>query len=104
MTDRLLLNVDQNARESHPVVDLPPGWGQVRVWEAETVLSGHVRNFFAFFNLGDTPTHLHARWSELGISDGTHTARDLRNHHQFTPSDQIEIVLPEHGSAVYRVQ
>jgi hypothetical protein len=104
MTDRMLLDVDQNARESHPVADLPPGWEQVRVWEAKTVLSGHLRNLFAFFNLSDTPLHLRARWAELGISSGRHIASDLRNHRQFAPSDQVEIVLPRHGSAVYWVQ
>jgi hypothetical protein len=100
----VLLDIDQNARESHPIADLPTGWEQVRVWEAETVVAGHLRNSFAFFNLSDTPVHLHARWAELGISTGRHIARDLRNHHQLAPSDQVEIVLPEHGSAVYRVQ
>jgi hypothetical protein len=104
MTDRVLLDVDQHARESHPVADLPHGWEEMRVWEAETVVSGRVRKLFAFFNLSDAPVHLHARWSELGMSDGKHTARDLRRHHKIAPSDQVEIALPEHGSAVYSVQ
>jgi hypothetical protein len=104
MTDRVLLNVDQNARESHPVADLPHGWEEMRVWQAKMVQSGHVRNLFAFFNLSDAPVHLHARWSELGISDGRHTARDLRNQRQFARSDQVVVDLPEHGSAVYWIQ
>jgi hypothetical protein len=48
--------------------------------------------------------HLHARWTELGLSGGRHMARDRRNHRQLAPSEQVEIVLPEHGSAVYCVQ
>lgn len=98
MTDRLLLSVDQNARASHPVTDLPHGWEQVRVWEAETVRSGHVRKLFAFFNLSDASVHLHARWSDLGVSDGRHTASDLTSHHQFAPSDNLEIELAKHGT------
>jgi hypothetical protein len=104
MTDRVLLDIDQNAQESHPVTDLPPEWEQVRVWEAETLKSGRLRNSFAFFNLGDTPVHLHARWAELGLSNGRHRARDLGNHRRLAPSDEVEISLPEHGSAVYWVQ
>jgi alpha-galactosidase len=104
MTDRVLLDIDQNARESHPITDLPPEWNQVRIWEAQTLRSGRLRHSFAFFNLGDTPLHLHARWAELGLSSGTHIARDLRNRRQLAPSEQVEVVLPEHGSAVYCVQ
>jgi hypothetical protein len=104
MTDRMLLDVDQHARETHPIKELPPGWQQVRVWEAKTAVSNRSRNLFAFFNLSDTSVHLHARWTELGVSSGRHKARDLRNHHQLPPSDQFEIELPEHGSAVYWVQ
>jgi hypothetical protein len=104
MADRVLLDIDQNARESHPITDLPPEWEQVRVWEAETVVSGHLRNSFAFFNLSDAPVQLRARWAELGLSTGRHIARDLTNHRQLAPSDHVEVVLPEHGSAVYRVQ
>ncbi|HEX5283389.1 MAG TPA: glycoside hydrolase family 27 protein [Bryocella sp.] len=104
MTDRALLDIDQNARESHPITDLPRGWEQIRVWEAETEVSGHLRDSLAFFDLSDAPVHLHARWAELGLSSGRHSARDLTNHRQLAPSDDVEIVLPEHGSAVYRVQ
>ena len=104
MTDRVMLDIDQNARESHPIKDLPPEWKQVRVWEAQTVRSGRLQHSFAFFNLGDAPLHLHARWAELGLSSGRRMVRDLRNHRQLAPSDQLEIVLPEHASAVYRVQ
>jgi hypothetical protein len=104
MTDRVLLDIDQNARESHPITDLPPAWNQVRVWEAQTLRSGRLQHSFAFFNLGDTPVHLHVRWTELGLSSGTHIARDQRNHRQLAPSEQVEIVLPQHGSAVYGVR
>ena len=104
MTDRALLDIDQNARESHPITDLPRGWEQIRVWEAETEASGHLRDSLAFFNLSDAPVHLHARWAELGLSSDRHAARDLTNHRQLAPSDDVEMVLPEHGSAVYRVQ
>ena len=104
MTDQVLLDVDQNARATHPVTNLPSGWEQVCVWEAETVVSGRVRSLFAFFNLGDTAVHLRAPWLELGVSSGKHTARDVVHRHEFAASDHVEIVLPKHASAVYWVQ
>jgi alpha-galactosidase len=104
MTDRVLLDIDQNARESHPITDLPPEWKQIRVWEAQTLVSGRLQHSFAFFNLSDAPVDLHAQWAELGISGSRHIGSDPENHRQTAPSDQIEIALPTHGSAVYRVQ
>ena len=104
MTDWVLLDVDQNARESHPITDLPPQWNQVRIWEAQTLRSGRLRHWFAFFNLGDTQLHLHARWAELGLPGGRHIACDLRDRRQLARSEQVRIALPKHGSAVYCVQ
>jgi hypothetical protein len=104
MTDRLLLNIDQDALESHPITNLPTGWEQVRVWEAQTPRSGPGLHSFAFFNLGDTAVHLHARWIDLGLSNGKHSARDCRNHRQLAAAEQIEIVLQKHESAVYCVR
>jgi hypothetical protein len=104
MTDRVLLNIDQNARESHPIAKLPPEWKQVRIWEAQTVVSGRLQRSFAFFNLNDAPVQLHVRWAELGISGSKHAACNLENHRQAASSDKIEIDLPEHGSAVYSVR
>ena len=103
MTDRVLLNIDQNARESHPVTNLPPEWKQIRVWEAETVVSDRPQHSFAFFNLSDAPVHLRARWADLGLSGTRHMAIDPENERQKTAPDHIEITLPEHGSAVYTV-
>jgi len=104
MTDRVLLDIDQHALESHPITDLPPEWKQIRVWEAETRSSGGVRSSFAFFNLSDAPVRLEVRWSELGIKAGRHPIFDLSGHRRLASSDHLEIALPEHGSAVYGVQ
>jgi alpha-galactosidase len=47
---------------------------------------------------------LHTRGLKLGLSSGRHIACDRRNHRQLAPSEQVEIVLPKHGSAVYCMQ
>jgi alpha-galactosidase len=104
MTDRVLLEIDQNARESHPVTDLPAEWKQIRVWEAETVVAGHLQHSFAFFNVGDAPVRLQAPWAELGLSGGRHRVSDRESHRRTASSEQVEIALPQHGSAVYRVE
>jgi hypothetical protein len=104
MTDRALLNIDQNSRESHPIADPPAEWNNIRVWEAETPVSNRVRTFFAFFNLADTPAHLDVRWAQLGMSPQAHPLYDLRTHRRLPSSVHMQIVLPAHGSAVYGVQ
>lgn len=104
MTDRVLLDIDQNARESHPITNLPPEWNSVRIWEAQTLRSGRLWHTFAFFNLGDAPVDLHVRWTELGLSGGGHVACDRKNYRELARSEQVEIVLPKHGSSVYSVQ
>jgi hypothetical protein len=104
MTDRMLLDIDQHAQETHPLVGLPPAWNQVRVWEAKTLRAGRLRHSFAFFNLGDTPVHLHAQWTELGLSRGRQALHDCSHHRRVGPSEQVEIVLPAHGTSVECVE
>jgi alpha-galactosidase len=103
ITDRLLLDIDQNATETHPLTDLPPGWTSVRIWEATTLRAGHAQHHYALFNLGDTQLELHPQWTELGLPKGPHTALNQATHQQKPPSGHLDISLPAHGSAVYTV-
>jgi alpha-galactosidase len=104
MTDKVLLDIDQNALESHPVTNLPPEWSRVRVWEAQVKANGRVRQSFAFFNLSDAAVHLHLRWAELGIAGKTHVARNAGGHRQTRLAEWLAIDLPEHGCAVYSIE
>jgi alpha-galactosidase len=101
MTNRDVLQINQKARESHPLKDLPAGFEKARVWEARTDPAMHP--YFAFFNLDDKPVTLQATWKLLGLN-GKHAARNLWDGKQLAPSEGIEVVLPAHGSTIYHVE
>jgi len=90
VTDKELIQIDQETHDNHPIKDLPTGFEHIRVWEAR---STHVRGkggiFVALFNLDDRPADLKFKWSQLGISDGK-------------GSEDVTFTLPPHGSRVYR--
>ena len=104
MTNRALLDIDQNALESHPVVNLPPAWKDLRIWEAQTQHAGHLQHSFAFFNLGDTPMQGNARWTQFGLPSGMHAACDGKKGDQPALSERVDLALPIHGSAVFCVR
>lgn len=104
MTNRALIDIDQHARESHPLTNLPRGFEHVRVWEAHMGTPDQPRRCFAFFNLDDAPVTLRAAWTQLGLTPGSHAARDLWTGRALAPSTGVEVRLPPHGSAVEQVR
>jgi alpha-galactosidase len=103
MTNKDVIEINQKAWESHPVRDLPLGFENARVWEAETNTNDQSRPYFAFFNLDDKPVILHATWKQLGLP-GKHAARHLWDGSRVEPSEGIEVALPTHGSTIYQVE
>jgi len=101
ISNREVIAVDQNARDSHPVTSLPPGFDNVRVW----VASGKTgRRLLAVFNLDDKPASVEAAWDQLGLSPGSHAANDLWWGYGLAASDRLRLTLPAHGSALYEVE
>jgi len=103
VTNRNIIAINQTAWNSHPVVNLPSGFENARVWSATAGPHSKPVRYIAFFNLADGPAQLSAEWSQLGIA-GTHRALDLWSGVTQPASRRIKLVLPAHGSAVYRVQ
>ncbi len=103
ITNGEVLDIDQTARSSRPVTDLPPRLNGVRVWIA--LISQHGRRVpvVALFNLGDDPRTLHATWRELGGIPGRRRARELWSGRTLV-SDRIDVTLPGHGCAIYRLE
>jgi alpha-galactosidase len=104
LTNRTVLEVNQQATVSHPVTDLPGGFEQVRVWAASTREHGRSRSFLAFFNLDDKPVTVHPAWTQLGLGQGEHSAVSLWDSREISRAAGIEVVLPAHGAAIYRVK
>jgi hypothetical protein len=103
ITNQEVIDINQKSWKSYPVNDLPPGLEHARVWEALTGTKDRPRRYFAFFNLDHKPVELRTTWKQLGLG-GKHAARNLWGSVQLAPSAGIELTLPSHGSAIYRVE
>lgn len=100
MTNKELIEVDQHATESHPVIALPVGPDSVRVWQARKGTT----QWIAFFNLSDKPAPVEFAWANLGSGPEPTHARDVFTGEPVRAGKQLRITLPPHGSAMYVVR
>jgi hypothetical protein len=100
ITNKEVLAVDQASSDNHPVTALPPGFESARVW----IASGGKVKYLAVFNLDDKPFSLDAPWEKLGLSAGSHAARDLWEGRGLEASPHVKATLPPHGSLLYAVE
>jgi hypothetical protein len=98
-----VIAVNQTAWESRPLTQLPPGFEEARVWVARSGPRSKPTRYIAFFNLKDGPAQLSATWKQLGI-EGRHSALELWSGAKLPAAGRIDVTLPAHGSAIYRIQ
>jgi alpha-galactosidase len=108
VTNQSVLYMNQSVTYSHQIdpKDLPGGFENGRVWRA-TIDSPDSRSyaeFFAFFNLGDSPLTLKATWKQLGLEGAKHQAQNLFTESAAKESKEVSVTLPAHGSALYQVK
>jgi hypothetical protein len=101
MTNKEVIEINQKAQMSRPIMNLPPGFEHVRVWEAS--LSAPLKNpdYLAFFNLDDKPVTLHFKWKQFNLSDGSDIAAGLFDGISLPTTRTANITLPAHGSEIY---
>jgi hypothetical protein len=104
MTNKEVLEMNQNAWESHPVKNLPPDFDNVRVWEATEEADTNPPSFIALFNLNDKPVTVQYKWEQVGSLKGHKAARNLYTGKIMDAAQPMTLTLPAHGSALYRVQ
>lgn len=104
ITHRAVLELNQQATSSHELTPLPPALAGLRIWTAEVAGSTRLWRCFAFFNPGDKPATLRATWQELGLASGSYRSADLWAESQARLAERLELTLPPHGSAIYRVE
>ena len=97
-----IIAINQTAGESHPVTDLPPGFEQVRVWEATAGPRAKPTRYIAFFNLNGTPVQVSATWRQLGFA-GEHSALELWSGAKMTTARSLTANIAAHGTAIYKV-
>jgi alpha-galactosidase len=100
VSNRDLTDLNQKSASSHPLDILPPGFQNIRAWAAAGTAIGQV---VAIFNVADRPTSMQATWVQFGLASGKHMARNLLDGRMSSDSQGVDLTLPAHGSAVYRV-
>lgn len=108
MTNQTMLFMNQNATYSRPLdqATLPAGFQNARVWRA-TIGSPGAKNyseFYAFFNLDDSPVTLKATWQQLGLAGKKHQSQNVWTEDAFHDSKGVDIALPPHASTVFQVR
>jgi alpha-galactosidase len=98
LTNREVIEVDQHSRGNHPVERLPAGFEQARVWVAAGASAKSPVRYLAVFNVGDSPLA-----QNLGLDADSVVQRDLWKNQRLPPSNELDIVLPAHGSLLYSV-
>jgi alpha-galactosidase len=99
ITNKEVLEVDQQGHGGHQALER----GNIRVWVA--VGRTLPKYYVAVFNLGESPEEIQLKWSDLGLQLPTpNSVRDLWQHEYLESGDGVNIHLPAHASALYRVQ
>jgi alpha-galactosidase len=107
MTDKEVLDIDQNAVESGPGL-MPISKGKTdafpeRFWYART--GGPRGKFYlAVFNLVDKPTSSALPWPIFHLSDKPHVVYDVWNKKRLLRSRALQVDLAPHGCALFRLE
>ena len=101
ITNKDVISINQTARDSHPIEDLPVGFEAARVWVASGTEHQRSLRFLAVFNLDGKPASLEAPWDQLGLGAGRFVVRDVWEGHRLPPADHLKLVLPPHGCVLY---
>jgi hypothetical protein len=108
VTNQNILFMHQNLTYSRPVEVAAIGQSPAaaRIWRGSINEPGarNYAEFFAFFNLGESPLTLRASWKQLGLDEKKHTARDLWTDQTAKEAKEITVTLAPHASAVYEVK
>ena len=102
ITNRRIIALDQQARSSHAVTDLPPGFEHAAVWEASSGPQSRPVRYVALFNRDNQPALLSATWAQLGIP-GALSAINLWSGANVKRSANVTVTLPAHGAAVFEL-
>jgi hypothetical protein len=103
-----MLFMNQNATYSRPLdaSKLGPGFENVRVWRASINEPGArgYREYFGFFNLGESAVTVKTTWLALGLDAKKHSATNEWDDSGTRDSKEITVTIPPHGSQVYEAR
>jgi alpha-galactosidase len=105
MTNKELLDIDQNSVRSTPV-PVPQKDGQPVPWRAWVAQTREPRRntYIAVFNPSDDPGNWDLPWTTFQLSNQPQAFFYLFAHAHIPPSASLHVQLPAHGSVVFRVE
>ena len=97
LTNPEVIAVDQQSTNSHPVISTD----RTVVWLSQpSAGSGY---YLAAFNISDHAQKVHYQWKELGLTSAEYKARDLWQRKDMGTAKEIDLLVPSHGCALYRL-
>ena len=102
LTNREWLAVDQTG--SHPRQVLATGDTVVWRSDAPAGMGRKAGSYIAVFNLGDSASTVRLSWQQMGLREATYLMRNVWTQKDSTAKHSLEVTLPSHGSALYRLE
>ena len=103
ITNRRLIAINQGAWTSRPVADLPAAYQGLRVWISSSSDHHSGDTIVALFNLAPQSTTVRADWKSLGLGSGNRTVSDIQSGERLGTVSGVDVQLPSHASAIYRL-
>jgi alpha-galactosidase len=107
LSNQNILFINQNVTYSRPLDSstLGSGFDNIRVWRASINEPGErgYKEFYAFFNLGESATTVKTTWAALGLDAKKHSATSEWDDSEVKEGKEITVTLPAHGSQVFEV-
>jgi alpha-galactosidase len=97
LTNPEVIAVDQHSRGNRPVIQTE----KMAVWYANTVSDEEC--YLAVFNLSNFELASQISWTDAGLLAGKHLLRDLWEHKNLGPADELKVKLAPHASALYKI-
>lgn len=106
ITNKEVLDINQYAVESGPGLMPQQEAGNKpfieRYWYARTG-GPHPKSYVAVFNIGDERTSSKLPWMVFHLDDKAHAAYDLWNQKKISRARMLQVELPPHGCALFRI-
>jgi alpha-galactosidase len=102
ITNKEVLQMNQRATATHPIITLPPELRKVRAWIADDGrIKGNAPFYFALFNLDDQPIHIQNDLEDIASGLGDAKLTDIWEHKELPTIGKLDITIPPHGCALY---
>ncbi len=103
ITNRRLIEFNQGAWISRPLANLPATYEGFRVWISSKSDTRTGDTVVALFNLTLQPATIRVDWQDLGLGSASRTVLDIQSGERMGTVTALDVQLPAHASAVYRL-